>query len=77
MTTPIFITTSYARIYTMLISSDHEPPASARQRFKDLEPEFERLTERLRKILETDVSAYNQQLQDQGEQPISTVSATE
>jgi len=71
------LTTSYARIYTMLTSSDHKPPASARQRFQDLKPEFERLTDRLEKILSSDVKAFNQQLQDRGVQPISTTTPAE
>ena len=66
------LTTSYARIYTMLISSDHRPPASARQRFDDLEPQFEKHTGRLREILNTDVAALNDRLREQGVAPVPT-----
>lgn len=66
------LTTSYARIYTMLVSSDHRPPASARQRFDDLEPQFEKHTGRLREILNTDVAALNDRLREQGVAPVPT-----
>ncbi|MFQ6047122.1 MAG: WD40/YVTN/BNR-like repeat-containing protein, partial [Gemmatimonadales bacterium] len=34
------LTTDYARIYTMLASSDHRPPDVAYERFRELEPVF-------------------------------------
>ena len=66
------LTTSYARIYTMLISSDHRPPASARRRFEDLAPQFERHRTRLQEILNTDVAALNERLREQGVRPVPT-----
>jgi len=66
------LTTSYARIYTMLASSDHAPPASARQRFEDLEPQFDRHMGRAQELIETDVAAFNQTLRERGIQPVST-----
>ena len=66
------LTTSYARIYTMLNESDHQPPASARQRFEDLEPQFDRHLGRLQDIMETDLAAFNETLQEQGVSPIQT-----
>lgn len=71
------LTTSYARINTMLISSDHQPPASARKRFEDLEPEFERLMGRLQEIIDTDVASFNQTLTDRGIATVPTPSIGE
>ena len=45
------LTTDYARIYTMLSDSDHQPPASAYLRFEELEAEFAQLMDRLRELL--------------------------
>jgi hypothetical protein len=45
------LTTDYARIYTMLASSDHRPPDSAYERFEELEPVFTELMEQLEAIL--------------------------
>ena len=71
------LTTSYARIYTMLISSDHQPPASARQRFEDLEPQFSRHMERLQELMETDLAAFNQALQERDVPPIASFMPTD
>jgi photosystem II stability/assembly factor-like uncharacterized protein len=68
------LTTSYARIYTMLISSDHRPPNSARERFEDLRPEFNRHVDRLEEVLKSEVRALNKTLQGQGISPISVPS---
>ncbi len=45
------LTTDYARIYTMLASSDHRPPDSAYERFDELEPVFGALMARLEEVL--------------------------
>ena len=66
------LTTSYARIYTMLISSDHRPPASARQRFDDLEPQFEKPHRTPARDPDTDVAALNDRLREQGVAPVPT-----
>jgi hypothetical protein len=71
------LTTSYARIYTMLISSDHQPPASARQRFEDLEPQFDRHVGRLQELMETDLAAFNQALRERGVPPIASSMPTD
>ncbi|MFB6248865.1 MAG: WD40/YVTN/BNR-like repeat-containing protein [Salinibacter sp.] len=71
------LTTSYARIALMLISSDHGPAASARRRFEDLEPQFDRHMSRLRALLETDVPSFNQQLRNHGVRTVPTPAATE
>lgn len=56
----------------MLISSDHRPPASARQRFEDLAPQLERHRARLQELVNTDVAAFNDRLREQGVRPIPT-----
>ncbi len=50
------LTTSYARIYTMLAEADYRPPDSAHERWDDLQGEYEELMGRLRRLLDRDVT---------------------
>jgi hypothetical protein len=50
------LTTDYARIYSMISDSDHQPPASAYLRLEELEVEFAALMSRLQAILERPVT---------------------
>jgi photosystem II stability/assembly factor-like uncharacterized protein len=60
------LTTEYARVYTMLNSSDHRPPASAYERLNDLDPLFTDLDGQLETIYQTRLAELNRMLQERG-----------
>ena len=60
------LSTSYARVALMLISSDHGPPESARTRWNDLQPEYEQLMGELETLLGQEVPAFNERLREAG-----------
>ncbi|MFQ5691180.1 MAG: glycosyl hydrolase [Gemmatimonadota bacterium] len=60
------LTTEFAHLATMLIGSDDPPTASASQRLAELEVPFERLTGRLRAILDGDYARFVKDLQERG-----------